>query len=49
MNLRPTRTLADVAPYRQGRSAIAGLDRIVKLSSNELPYPPRSRRHRRIS
>ena len=33
-------TLEGVAPYRQGQSEIPGAARIIKLSSNELPYPP---------
>ena len=40
MTPRARPALADIAPYRQGRSAIAGTERVIKLSSNELPYPP---------
>ena len=40
MKERLKRTLSGVAPYRQGESAIAGLNRVVKLSANELPHPP---------
>lgn len=32
--------LADVSPYRQGKATIARARRVVKLSSNESPYPP---------
>ncbi|MDE2790842.1 MAG: histidinol-phosphate transaminase [Paracoccaceae bacterium] len=32
--------LADVSPYRQGKATVARGGRVVKLSSNESPYPP---------
>lgn len=40
MDARMKSPLRDIVPYRQGESRITGHDRIVKLSSNELPYPP---------
>ena len=43
MSVGATPSLSGVKPYRQGKSAIAGRGRIVKLSSNELPYPPSPR------
>lgn len=41
----PTSTpwLRDIAVYHGGESAIAGVDRVVKLSSNENPFGPSSR------
>ena len=33
-------TLADIVPYRQGRHGPAGAEKVIRLSANELPYPP---------
>ena len=33
-------TLKNIAPYKQGQGSIAGKNRVIKLSANELPYPP---------
>ena len=43
--MRPRPALADLRPYEPGKPAAAvrrelGLDRIVKLASNEGPYGP---------
>jgi len=40
--MEPTQkeSLKDIKPYKQGESSIAGKKRVIKLSSNELPYPP---------
>ena len=40
MDARMKSPLQDIVPYRQGESRITGHDQVVKLSSNELPYPP---------
>ncbi|MCY3876284.1 MAG: histidinol-phosphate transaminase [Rhodobacteraceae bacterium] len=32
--------LAHVSPYRQGKATITRIGRVIKLSSNESPYPP---------
>lgn len=40
MQPKAKETLKDIAPYKQGQSSIAGKNRVIKLSANELPYPP---------
>ncbi|MDE0530415.1 MAG: histidinol-phosphate transaminase [Albidovulum sp.] len=40
MTVHANSSLSGVKPYKQGRSEISGRKRVVKLSSNELPYPP---------
>ena len=40
MNARLKSHISAMAPYRQGKTSVVGIDRVIKLSSNELPYPP---------
>ncbi|WP_371169267.1 histidinol-phosphate transaminase [Aliiroseovarius sp. 2305UL8-7] len=40
MSIAAKETLSKVAPYKQGQSTIEGVDQVIKLSSNELPFPP---------
>ena len=40
MNVKTKSSLKCIAPYKQGQSTIAGVAEPIKLSSNELPYPP---------
>ena len=40
MSIGTKSSLSNVKPYKQGISGIEGVDRPIKLSSNELPYPP---------
>ena len=40
MSTRLKPLLSDVAPYKQGSRSVPGFDRVIKLSSNESPYPP---------
>ena len=37
---RTIKTSTPLEPYKQGETAIEGQKDIIKLSSNELPYPP---------
>ncbi len=40
MNVKTKPSLNAIAPYKMGQSAIEGVAEPIKLSSNELPYPP---------
>lgn len=40
MSIHTKNALKNVAPYQQGQSEIVGVDEPIKLSANELPYPP---------
>lgn len=40
MSVQAKSTLSEIKPYAQGKSAIDGFAEPIKLSSNELPYPP---------
>ncbi len=40
MSIGTKQSLKNVAPYKQGKSSIEGVEVPIKLSSNELPYPP---------
>jgi len=40
MSIHTKEALKSVAPYQQGRSEIVGVEEPIKLSANELPYPP---------
>ena len=40
MNVKTKSGLEKIAPYKQGQSTIEGVAEPIKLSSNELPYPP---------
>ncbi|MGE4612536.1 MAG: histidinol-phosphate transaminase [Paracoccaceae bacterium] len=40
MNVKTKSNLDSIAPYKQGQSTIDGVAEPIKLSSNELPYPP---------
>ena len=40
MSIKPKETVLKLAPYQQGQSMIDGVDRVIKLSANELPFPP---------
>ncbi|MGB0606834.1 MAG: aminotransferase class I/II-fold pyridoxal phosphate-dependent enzyme [Paracoccaceae bacterium] len=37
---RTIKTSTPLEPYKQGETAIEGQKDVIKLSSNELPYPP---------
>ena len=43
MTVRTKDTLQHAVPYKQGQSRIDGIDQVIKLSSNELPFPPSPR------
>lgn len=40
MSVHAKKTIRDVKPYTQGKAGTAGNPAPIKLSSNELPYPP---------
>ena len=40
MTIKAKSSLSGIKPYKQGKSGISGRRRVIKLSSNELPYPP---------
>jgi len=40
---RPRPGILDIEPYKGGESAVAGVDRVIKLSSNESPLGPSPR------
>lgn len=40
MSIQTKSAIKDVAPYQQGQSEIEGVLDPIKLSANELPYPP---------
>ncbi|HEY6335215.1 MAG TPA: histidinol-phosphate transaminase [Alphaproteobacteria bacterium] len=41
--LRPRPGILEIEPYKGGESAVAGVDRVIKLSSNESPLGPSPR------
>ena len=40
MHIAIKTSLKDITPYQQGQGEIEGVAEPIKLSSNELPYPP---------
>ena len=40
MTLTPKPGVLDITPYIGGRAAVAGVDKVIKLSSNESPLGP---------